>query len=187
MSHSDFFTALRSTDYDFIAALRFLDDYVRRSAGSHSHGHFSSSDEEAHRQFVPRFDLEEHGDRYEIYGELPGVRKENVNVEANDDRNIVISGWLTRMASKPAVGEEPLLSSKRGEDGESKAEDGRDFVEVKHTDTVSSPPSYQSWLQNKDLTTLRNLHLIPSTTQERPYLQQPTPIRSQKQLDSATC
>lgn len=163
MSHSDFLTTLRSTDHDFVAALRFLDDYARRRVLPYSHGNFSSSEEETQRQFVPRFDLEEHEDRYEIYGELPGVRKENINVEANDDRNIVIKGWLKRMATKPAEGKEPHLSDEGGECVEGKAEDGKDFVEVKHADTVSNAPSYQSRLQSKYLTTLRNLHPIPST------------------------
>lgn len=143
MSHSDFLSALRSTDHDFIAALRFVDDYMRRRTVSHSREHSSSSDEETYLHFVPRFDLEEFEDRYEIYGELPGVRKENLNVDAIDERNIVISGWLTRRASKPAVAGEAHIPSEKGENGEVKVKDGKDFIEVKHTDTVSNPPSSQ--------------------------------------------
>ena len=134
MSHSDFWSALRSTDHDFIAALRFLDDYARRN---HFLGHLN----ETHHQFVPRFDLEEHEDRYEIYGELPGIRKENLNVEANDDRNIQISGWLTRAASIPA--EEAPPEGQSEEQSQSTVSPGQDFVKVQHHDMVRKLLSQQ--------------------------------------------
>lgn len=91
MSGPELVSALRSTDHDFIAGIRFL-DAIAKHLNSH-HGY--SSDDLGHR-FVPRFDLEDHEHAYELYGELPGFDKEHITVEANDDHNIQISGWIPR-------------------------------------------------------------------------------------------
>lgn len=92
MSGPELISTLRSTDHDIIAGLRFLDEYAKNLAFRRSS---SAADHTAH-SFVPRFDVEEHEQSYEIYGELPGFDKDHVIVEANDDRNIQISGWITR-------------------------------------------------------------------------------------------
>lgn len=96
MSHPDFFSTLRSSDHDFIAALRFLDGYAKHvhERGHHHHVYYN---------FVPRFDLEQHDDTYELYGELPGFRREDVIIEAHDDHNIQVSGSAPRLASQPAT------------------------------------------------------------------------------------
>lgn len=92
MSGPELISTLRSTHHDFIAGLRFLDDYVKHLASRRS----SYVSEETGHRFVPRFDVEEHEQSYEIYGELPGADKDHITVEANDDRNIQISGWVPR-------------------------------------------------------------------------------------------
>jgi HSP20 family molecular chaperone IbpA len=99
MSHSDFFSTLRSSDHDFIAALRFLDDYAKHV---HERGHHH----QVYRNFVPRFDLEQHADTYELYGELPGFRRENIIIEAHDDHNLQVSGSISPVTSQPAPSSE---------------------------------------------------------------------------------
>jgi HSP20 family molecular chaperone IbpA len=91
MSGPEFISTLRSTDHDFTAGLRFLEEYAKHL---NSRNIYSSDD--VGRRFVPRFDLEEHEQSYELYGELPGFDKDHIIVEANDDRNIQISGWIPR-------------------------------------------------------------------------------------------
>jgi HSP20 family molecular chaperone IbpA len=99
MSHSDFFSTLRSSDHDFIATLRFLDDYAK-------HIYERGRHHQSYHHFVPRFDLEQHAETYELYGELPGFRREDVLVEANDDHNLQVSGSISRLTSKPAAASE---------------------------------------------------------------------------------
>jgi len=42
--------------------------------------------------FTPRFDVRETDSAYELYGELPGLTKENVNIEWSDRDTLVVSG-----------------------------------------------------------------------------------------------
>jgi HSP20 family molecular chaperone IbpA len=105
MSHSGFLSTLRSSDHDFIAALRFLDDYARHV---HERGHHH----QVYHHFVPRFDLEQREDTYELYGELPGFRREDIIIEAHDDRNLQVSGSISRLTSQPP----PLSDSKESKD-----------------------------------------------------------------------
>jgi len=99
MSHSDLFSTLRSSGHDFIAALRFLDDYAKQiyERGRHH---------QSYHHFIPCFNLEQHADTYELYGELPGFRREDILIEANDDHNLQVSGSISRLTSEPAVDSE---------------------------------------------------------------------------------
>jgi HSP20 family molecular chaperone IbpA len=104
MSQAGFFTTLRSSDHDFTAALRFLDDYAKRIYGRGHH-------QKAYHHFVPRFDLEQHTDTYELYGELPGFRREDIIIEAHDDHNLQISGSIS-----PLKSQSPSSESKASKD-----------------------------------------------------------------------
>jgi len=99
MSRPDFFTTLRSSDHDFIAALRFLDDYTKNI-------YERGSRHQTYHHFVPRFDLEQHADTYELYGELPGFRREDIIIEANDDHNLQVSGSISPPKSEPLHSDE---------------------------------------------------------------------------------
>jgi HSP20 family molecular chaperone IbpA len=106
MSGPELITTLRSTDHDFTAGLRFLDEYAKHLSSRTRH----SSDDMGHR-FVPRFDLEEHEETYELYGELPGFDKDHIAVEANDDHNIQISGWVPRKLHRDHAASSKIASS----------------------------------------------------------------------------
>lgn len=93
MSRADFFSSIRSSDHDFVAALRFLDEYAKQV---HERGHHH----QVYRNFVPRFDLEQHGDTYQLHGDLPGFRREDIVIEANDERNLQVSGSISPLTSQ---------------------------------------------------------------------------------------
>ncbi|KAL7629185.1 hypothetical protein AAE478_000705 [Parahypoxylon ruwenzoriense] len=46
--------------------------------------------------FTPKFDLKETENNYELHGELPGIEKNNVNIEFTDPQTIVIRGRVER-------------------------------------------------------------------------------------------
>ncbi|AEO55665.1 heat shock-like protein [Thermothelomyces thermophilus ATCC 42464] len=46
--------------------------------------------------FNPRFDVRETEDAYEFYGELPGLQRENLNIELPDPQTLVVSGHVER-------------------------------------------------------------------------------------------
>jgi HSP20 family molecular chaperone IbpA len=94
MSHTGFLSTLRSSDYDLIAALRFLDEY-----GRHVQEHMEQH--KVYHHFNPRFDLEQFEDTYELYGELPGFRREDISIEAHDDHNLQVSGCIDHLNDQP--------------------------------------------------------------------------------------
>ncbi|KAJ9149449.1 hypothetical protein NKR23_g4216 [Pleurostoma richardsiae] len=79
----------------------------------------------AHDVVHPHFDLVETGTSYAIYGELPGLEREDVNVEVNDTLfTVTVSGVLQRPVPPGASGAE----EKGKEDG----------VGVVHKDAVTA-------------------------------------------------
>jgi len=48
------------------------------------------------QSFTPKFDMKETETAYELHGELPGIKKENVSIEFTDPQTIVVSGRTER-------------------------------------------------------------------------------------------
>ena len=48
------------------------------------------------RSFVPRFDVKEIGSAYELHGELPGIKQEDIDIEFVDANTLVIRGKTER-------------------------------------------------------------------------------------------
>ncbi|KAL2166785.1 hypothetical protein VTG60DRAFT_2138 [Thermothelomyces hinnuleus] len=46
--------------------------------------------------FNPRFDIRETEDAYEFYGELPGLQRENLNIELLDPQTLAVRGHVER-------------------------------------------------------------------------------------------
>src|SRR4051812_5494707 len=68
----------------FAPLLRFLSDIDNRlELSHHSHSHTP-------RTFSPRFDLLELPAQYELYGDLPGVLKEDVIVDLKEKERILL-------------------------------------------------------------------------------------------------
>lgn len=70
-----------------------------------------------HLNFTPRFDLLEFHGKYELYGDLPGVRREDLVVELKErDGVLVIKG--KRILEHPRAGAEEVAVKVEGEEGE---------------------------------------------------------------------
>ncbi|KAI9744733.1 MAG: hypothetical protein M1818_001658 [Claussenomyces sp. TS43310] len=67
----------------------------RRLSGI-AQGHLPRSNSVPHPSFCPRFDLEEHEHSYELYGELPGAKRDRINVKTVDEHNIEVFGNVVR-------------------------------------------------------------------------------------------
>lgn len=87
--YSAFGTARGGVDRNFFPVINFLDEFDRHF--SHHHRFLTC--------YIPRFDLEEDANFYYLYGEVPGTRIEDINVEAHDDHTLVISGTTRRPGS----------------------------------------------------------------------------------------
>ncbi|RFU82090.1 heat shock 30 [Trichoderma arundinaceum] len=84
---------LYSPETSFTPLFRLLEDfdnYSRQDNGQHQ-GRRAGL---AHWQ--PKFDVRETDSAYELHGELPGMSKENVNIEFTDSQNLLIRGKVER-------------------------------------------------------------------------------------------
>lgn len=83
----------------FTPLFRLLDDYdnYSREVTQQGQGQRQSGRRAAPLpSFTPRFDVKELENAYELHGELPGIEKDNINIEFTDDSTIVISGRVER-------------------------------------------------------------------------------------------
>lgn len=77
----------------FTPLFRLLDDFDTYSRQSKSK---CSRRQCALPQWQPKFDLRETADAYELYGELPGVSKDTVNIEFTEPQTIHVRGKAER-------------------------------------------------------------------------------------------
>ncbi|KAL8843553.1 MAG: hypothetical protein Q9170_000057 [Blastenia crenularia] len=52
------------------------------------------------RPFAPRFDIQEVPTAYELHGELPGIKQEDIDIEFVDANTLVIKGKTTRESTR---------------------------------------------------------------------------------------
>lgn len=62
------------------------------------------------RSFVPRFDIREIGSTYELQGELPGIKQEDIEIEFIDTNTLVIRGRSERQSNQSSADSEPNKS-----------------------------------------------------------------------------
>jgi len=109
------------------------------------------------RSFTPRFDVREIGSTYELHGELPGIKQEDIDIEFVDANTLVIRGNSERqstqtsedrMAISQSAANEPAASDVASEKSASsyqKATVEDDYVDAgapnEEPGTPSSAPS----------------------------------------------
>jgi len=76
-------------DKNFSSILNYLDEIDRHF--SHHHRFLNC--------FIPRFDLEEDAHSYFLYGDIPGARVEDINIEAHDNHTLAIEGHTHHVSS----------------------------------------------------------------------------------------
>lgn len=126
------------SDASFTPLFRLLNDFdtYAREVEDKAEGRRSTRT----RTFNPRFDVRETEGTYELHGELPGIDRENINIEFTEPQTVVISGRVERSytsgtppaglveggAQKAAIteGGEKSAAPKDNNKGE-KAEEGR--------------------------------------------------------------
>ncbi|KAF2174263.1 hypothetical protein M409DRAFT_16527 [Zasmidium cellare ATCC 36951] len=77
---------------EFAPMFRLMDDYAAHRTGSLNSNEWPSSFSSTFKSFTPKFDVKENKDSYELHGELPGIKQENVNIEFTDAQTLTIKG-----------------------------------------------------------------------------------------------
>jgi HSP20 family molecular chaperone IbpA len=92
-----------TNDTSFTPLFRLLDDFdnYSRQSDTHTGGRRSGLP-----NWLPKFDMRETREAYELHGELPGIMKENVNIEFTEPQVMIIRGKVERSYSvgKPPAG-----------------------------------------------------------------------------------
>ena len=113
-----FFPRFVSHNHEFTPLFRLLDDFATVSRGGFAN---TSST----RAFIPKFDVREVKDAYELHGELPGIDQKDVQIQWEDSQTISIKGRVeqrsergerpssavTAEASTPAVEDKPAAET----------------------------------------------------------------------------
>ncbi|KXX81695.1 30 kDa heat shock protein [Madurella mycetomatis] len=96
-----------SSDSSFTPLFRLLDEFDSYTNEARNNQDGPRSRRHQHlRTFNPRFDIRETETAYELHGELPGVDRENINIEFTDPQTIVVCGRVERTytAGTPPAG-----------------------------------------------------------------------------------
>jgi len=75
--------------FNEFSPLFHLSDELDRATRS---GPLSGSRQANTRSFMPRFDVKETKEAYELHGELPGIEQSNINIEWTDDNTLTVAG-----------------------------------------------------------------------------------------------
>jgi len=95
------------------------------------------------KTFIPKFDVKEVGDLYELHGELPGIDQKDVQLEFTDNQTLTVKGRVERhhQSGTPPAGfvegaAAPRTITETGESGTHKAH--QPTVEDEDKDTAVS-------------------------------------------------
>lgn len=80
-------------DASFAPLFRLLDEFDAYSRPVNGNGHHRRS---ALPVWQPKFDVRETGERYELHGELPGMNKDQVQIEFTEPQTMVVRGRVER-------------------------------------------------------------------------------------------
>jgi HSP20 family molecular chaperone IbpA len=132
-----------------------FDNYTREVHGTHTdrprhrnRGH--------HNSFNPRFDVRETENAYELYGELPGIDRENISIEFTDPQTLVIRGRTERtyISGTPPAGlleNGNQLAGAITENGEEQTTSAAENNGTEKGKEKAKAPSTKYWLQERSV------------------------------------
>ncbi len=138
-----------ATEASFVPLFRLLEDYDNYSRQAQAAPAAPACRRQRLQQprqqlsaFNPRFDVRETEHTYELHGELPGLERENVNIEFTQPQTIVIHGRVERSyAPEPTkTADEPTAESTTPAEPEVKESTDAEKRRHSHQATVEDDP-----------------------------------------------
>lgn len=138
-----------SHDTNFASLFRLLDDFDNYKRGSPSS---NRSRKAPVPSFTPKFDVIETEHAYELYGELPGVDRNDITTEFTDPQTIVVAGSVIRRYDDQSVKNSHNatvedVTDKPEQADEAKAPGGHDTQQVSKKDQ----PSAKYWVNERSI------------------------------------
>ncbi len=133
---------------DFAPLWRLLDDSLHQQTAT-------GPQRNATRVFTPRFDVREAANSYELHGELPGIRQEDLDIQFVDPHTLVIKGRTETELSRGTPAETKNAASTAAAPAESSTEHAPqpslpsyhkatvedDYVDAGASSSASAPPT----------------------------------------------
>jgi HSP20 family molecular chaperone IbpA len=145
-----------SSDYpsSFTPLFRLLDDfdtYSRETGNDSRHQHHRHN---RIRTFVPRFDVKELPEVYELHGELPGIDQKDVEIEFIDQQTLTIRGRTERSYTSGTPPSHLVEGQKTGgaitEGGEQAQQSHKATVEDENETKADQPGTQVAKQQQKE-------------------------------------
>ncbi|CCU78773.1 30 kDa heat shock protein [Blumeria hordei DH14] len=141
--------------------IRLLDEFDRYSrnvdySSDEVSQNYRNRDRSPHhvKSFSPKFDIKELSDAYELYGELPGIAQEDVDMEFTDASTITIKGRIERNysgVSKNVQGSEGSSKPVRKATVEDECASQESKVSLTRNEGVNSKPSEKFWVMERSI------------------------------------
>lgn len=165
-------------DPSFTSLFRLLDDFDAyrndyKGQGSQVAGGARKPHDLKSQTWTPKFDVRETETAYELHGELPGLERDQINIEFSDEQTIVIRGRVERHYSSGT----PLAASKGAIEGDSHAphkptveDESQEHVADSQVATKSDntqvnkhvPPRAKFWVQERSVGEFQRIFSFPS-------------------------
>lgn len=89
---------------NFPSTLRFFQDMDKHldSFPRFSHSIHGNRGPHLGQAFLPIFDVRELSDSFELHGELPGVKKENIKIQFKGNKSLEVSGFVENSYQSPS-------------------------------------------------------------------------------------
>lgn len=126
-------------------------------------------------QWQPKFDIRETTNAYELYGELPGISKENVYIEFADPQTLVVRGKTERSY---ATGTSPSASGVNTPSSET-------ATEKQEPVRRNSNSSHQATVEDEDEASERESGFEVVTSEEEKKVEEKKTAAPQKPVDKA--
>jgi len=160
-----------NSDPSFTPLFRLLDEFDSYSREAYG----TTNERPRHRgrrhaaNFNPKFDARETDNAFELYGELPGIERDNINIEFTDPQTLVIRGRSERAYASPTGlvgnGDEQQASTiaEKGEEHTTMRKDSSGNGEEYHDEDKTRPASDNKyWLQERTVGEFARIFSFPS-------------------------
>lgn len=164
-------------DPSFTSLFRLLDDFDAyrndyKGQGGQVAGGARKPHELKSHTWTPKFDVRETETAYELHGELPGIERDQINIEFSDEQTIVIRGRVEHHYSSgtpPAVSKGAISEKDEShpphkpDEPQEQAADSQVAAKSDKTQVNKrTPPRTKFWVQERSVGEFQRIFSFPS-------------------------
>ncbi|KAL0936595.1 30 kDa heat shock protein (hsp20-like protein) [Colletotrichum truncatum] len=168
---------LYNSDASFTPLFRLLEDFDNYSRQGGQNGTSRGTHRNHVPTFQPKFDVREVEDAYELHGELPGMKKEDVSIEFTDPHTLHIRGRVERSYTS---GTPPAGLLQQGTESSGAITDGKEHSRPSHKATVEDGDDNETNSTTQPTPANASSEVEKSSKKEEQQQQQQGPVDNAK-------